>query len=307
MTQDIWLDTHVHVSNFGRGGADRGDILSPLMDVLDGSGLDLRLTISADGPWTRRMILNPDDILEGNRFIHSLTSRAPDRLYGACMVNPHFPDASLEAMRQCFETWGFAMFGEMLPYMMDYRMNTDAVATLVRAAAEYTRPVQVHISTSNSGPQGPFPGGGTEQLEDLMDLTERVPEADYILAHFVGTEQDDPPVVAGYLDQIERRYGGFPRNFWAEIRDFNSPGVPVALERIPRDRLLAGTDWVTREGPPFLPYGVVFGTKRSEDNPHSPGVEPMVAFLTDAGADEDDIEGIAYRNAAGLLNIEVEA
>ena len=300
-----WLDTHVHVSNFGRGGVERSDILPPLLDVLDSSGADLRFAISVDGPWTKRMVQDPTQIVEANRFIHSLVSRAPNRLYGACTVNPHAVDASLEAMRHCFEDWGFPLFGEMLPYMMDYRMNTDAVVTLVRAAAEYRAPVQVHISTSNSGPQGPFEGGGTEQLEDLMDLAERVPEANYILAHFVGTEKDDPPVVSGYLDQIERRYGSFPANFWAEIRDFNSPGVRVALERIPGDRLVAGTDWVTREGPPFLPYGVVFGTKRSEDNPHSPGVEQMVSFLTSAGAGEDDIEGIAWRNAARLLQIKI--
>ncbi|MDP6778767.1 MAG: TatD family hydrolase [Candidatus Latescibacteria bacterium] len=299
-----WVDTHVHVSNIGRGGEDRGDILPSLLDVMKGSGADLRFAISVDGPWIRRMMEDPTQILEGNRFIHDLANRAPDRLRGACTINPHFLDASLDAMRVCFEEWEFPLFGEMLPYIMDYRMNTDSVATLVRAAAEYGKPVQVHISTSNSGPQGPFEGGGTEQLEDLMDLAERVPEANTILAHFVGTEKDDPPVVSGYLDQIERRYGSFPGNFWAEIRDFNSPGVPVALERIPKDRLIVGTDWVTREGPPFLPYGVVFGTKRAEDNPHSPGVERMVQFLADSGATEDDIEGIAYRNAAGLLRIE---
>lgn len=301
-----WLDTHVHVSNIGRGGEDRGDILSHLLEVMEGSGADLRLTISTDGPWIRRMMEDATQILEGNRFIQDLASRAPDRLYGACTINPHFPDASLEAMRVCFEEWRFPLFGEMLPYIMDYRMNTDSVATLVRAAAGYGKPVQVHISTSNSGPQGPFEGGGTEQLEDLMDLAERVPEANYILAHFVGTERGDPPVVSGYLDQIERRYGSFPANFWAEIRDFNSPGVSVALERIPKGRLIAGTDWVTREGPPFLPYGVVFGTTRAEDNPHSPGVARMVEFLAEAGAGEDDIEGIAWRNAGRLLGIQTK-
>jgi chromosome segregation protein len=57
-----------------------------------------------------------------------------------------------------------------------------------------------------------------------------------------------------------------PDNFWVEIRDFDSPGVRSALARVRADRLLAGTDWVTRVGPPFLPYGCIFGVQRAEDN-----------------------------------------
>jgi predicted TIM-barrel fold metal-dependent hydrolase len=174
---------------------------------------------------------------------------------------------------------------------------------LVRQAAEYGKPVQVHISTSNAGPQGPFPGGGTEQLEDLMDLADRVPEANYILAHLIGMDKDDPPVVDGYLDQIEKRFGRFPENLWAEIRDFNSPGVRTALQRIPADRLIAGTDWVTRVGPPFLPYGTIFGVRCAAENPYPPGVASMVGFLRQAGTSESQIAAIGFGNAARLLGI----
>ena len=298
-----WLDTHVHVSNFDGEGADRGDVLGDLLEVIERSSADLRFVLSGDVPWVNRMKESGEQVMAENAFIRDLVGRAPGQLYGACTVNPHFPSASLEAMRVCFEEWGFVLLGEMLPYLMDYRMNTDPVADIARAASGYGVPVQVHISTSNSGPQGPFPGGGTEQLEDLMDLVERVPEATYILAHFIGTERNDPPVVEGYLDQIERRYGQFPANFRAEIRDFNSPGVATALRRMPRESLIAGTDWVTRTGPPFLPYGVVFGTAKADQNPYEPGVAAMVQFLSEAGASEADIAGIGFRNAAQLLGL----
>ena len=298
-----WLDTHVHVSNYDGEGGDRGDILGDLLEVVERSDADLRFVISGDIPWVNRMKQSGDQVVAQNAFIHDLVRRAPGQLYGACTVTPHFPSASLAAMRVCFEEWGFVLLGEMLPYLMDYHMNTDAVADLVRAASEYNVPLQVHISTSNAGPQGPFPGGGTEQLEDLMDLAERVPEATYILAHFIGTEQDHPPVVDGYLDQIERRYGEFPPNFRAEIRDFHSPGVVTALQRIPCESLVAGTDWVTRVGPPFLPYGVVFGTEEAERNPYEPGVAAMMQFLTEAGVSEAQIAGIGFDHAAQLLGL----
>jgi predicted TIM-barrel fold metal-dependent hydrolase len=120
----------------------------------------------------------------------------------------------------------------------------------------------------------------------------------------VGMPDNDPPVVDQYLDFIDERYGSFPGNSWVEIRDFDSPGVRSALDRVPADRLLAGTDWVTRAGPPFLPYGCIFGVQRPEDNPYPPKVETMIRFLRDAGADEQTVEGIGHRNAAELLGID---
>lgn len=302
MTPSRWLDTHIHVSNFDREGRDRGDIVPDLLRVLDQSGSDLRFVISYDSPWTSWANADPEKAHAGNAFIHELVQRAPGRLYGACQPNARFLDESLHTMEVCFEQWGFVMLGEMVQYIFGYMMNSDEVIRLTRQAVEYGVPVQAHISTSNSGPQGQFQGGGTEQLEDLLDLAERVPEANYILAHFIGFHTDNPPVVEGYLDQIDRRFGRYPENFWAEIRDFNSPGVPVALERIPRNRLIAGTDWVTRVGPPYLPYGMVFGSS-PEENPYPPSIANMTQFLLDAGCTEDDVDAIACGTAAELLGI----
>jgi hypothetical protein len=103
--------------------------------------------------------------------------------------------------------------------------------------------------------QGAFQRGGIEEMEDFLACAERVPGAKYILAHFVGLPKDNPPVVDTYLDMIDKWSRAWPDNFWAEIAQFNSPGVRSALARIPADRLLSGTDWTTRVGPPFLPFG----------------------------------------------------
>lgn len=297
-----WIDTHVHVSRISPDGSPRPNLLADLLAVLDADPADLRLVISPDSADLARIIHEPDGQLHGARFIHDLVQQAPDRLYGACCINPHYPDQALQAMDLCFGEWGFPLFGEMLQYMMDYRMNSPEVERLVRRAAEFDVPVQVHISTSNSA-QGPF-ASGNEELADLCDLVDRVPEAKYILAHFVGTDKL-PPVVDGYLDDLERRYGGFPKNMWAEIRDFSSPGVASALQRIPHDRLLAGTDWVTRTGPPFPPYGVLFPATSAADNPYEPSVPAMAELLQQHGANEETVTMIAHRNAAELLRLTI--
>ncbi len=302
MTPRRWFDAHIHVSNMDTDRTSRGDILDALLAVLDASGTDLRFILSADFPWPSLMIEDAAMVLAANEFINDLVQRAPDRLYGAFTPNPHFLDESLRTMQLAFEQWGFVMVGEMVQYIFDYMMNSEEVVEITARAAAYDVPIQVHISTSTAGPQGQFDDGGTGQLEDFFGLVERVPEAKYILAHFIGTDTDNPPVVDGYLDQIEAHFGEFPDNFWAEIRDFNSPGVRTALDRIPGSRLIAGTDWVTRVGPPFLPYGMIFGHGTADENPYPPSVPNMANFLTDAGATPHDIEAIAFDNLATLLS-----
>ena len=301
MSDTKWIDTHIHVSDRGGDGGHRDRLLEDLIDVLDRCDADLRLIISPDARWNRIVKEDDDGVPRAAEFINDLVQRAPDRLYGSCLVTPHFLDASLRTMETCFEQWGFVQLGEMLQYMMDYEMNTDAVETLVRRAVQYDVPVQVHISTSNT--QTAPSSFGARQLRDLFGLVERVPEARYILAHAVGIPKDDPPVVDEYLDMIDEQYGEWPENFWMEIRDFSSPGVRSALDRVPHSRIVAGTDWTTRTGPPFPPYGTLFTSRAGEENPFPPSVESMVGFLREAGATEDDVEAIGHKNVCELFRI----
>ena len=287
MTARPWLDTHIHVSAVGRDGGRRERLLDDLLAVLDRCDADLRLVLSPDGAELSRSIREAEGVHESNRFIAQLVREAPGRLYASCNVNPHFLDESLRTMEACFGEWGFVQLGEMLQYMMKYRMDSDAVEHLVREAAGFGVPVQVHLSTSNRVEHAS--SHGIEQLEDLLACVERVPEARYILAHAVGMPDDDPPVVVQYLDAIEERFGEWPDNFWMEVRDFDSPSLPPALARVPATRLIAGTDWTTRVGPPFLPYGTVFGVSRAEDNAYPPSVAAMVGFLEQAGHDRPSL------------------
>ena len=265
---------------------------------MDRSGADLKLVMSGDLPWPQRMRDDPQALVDGNRLVYDLAREAPGRLYGSCTVNANHPDESLRVMDTCFGDWGFIQLGEMLQYIMAYRMDSPAAERLVRRAVAFDVPVQVHISTSNR-PQG-WTRGGVQQLEDLFGLVHRVPDAKYILAHAVGMPAADPPVVDHYLDAIDGEFGRFPDNFWVEIRDFDSPGVKSVLERVPRERLLSGTDWTTRVGPPFLPYGTIFGVERADDNPFRPCVDSLVDLLRQNGATDDEIDQIGYGNAAEL-------
>jgi len=298
-----WIDTHIHVSDIGRDGRKRERMLEDLLDVLDRCDADLRFVISSDN--SGGMKTDPAAILKVNQEIHDLCRNAPGRLYGSCMVNPNFPDESLRVMKICFEEWGFVQFGEMLPYIHNYRMNDPGTEKVVQQAAKYQVPVQVHLGTYWYRSSKPFDAGdGMNQMGDFLDLAERVPDAKYILAHAIGCGPTKESISWAdmSLDALNGFFPEYPANFWVEIRDFQAPALPRTLREVPVTRILSGTDWTTRIGPPFQPYGTMFEVRGGE-NPFPPEVSSFVGFLKKAGATETDIERIGYENARELYRL----
>ena len=300
-----WVDTHIHVSDLGPDGSRREQMLADLLDVLDHCDADLRFVITCDGAYNSRVMADPSGMREANRMVYELVRQAPGRLYGGCIVNPHFPEAALDMMKVAFEEWGFVMLGEMLQYMMNYRMDSDEVEQLVRLAAHYEVPVQVHIGTYWMK-QHEGSVDGMDHLRDLLRCADRVPEAKYILAHAIGCgpTPDYVPWADMFLDTLGGVFDTYPMNFWIEIRDFQCRALKRTLADVPTSRLLSGTDWTTRIGPPFATYGTMFDVKE-EQNPFPPKVDSFAQFLRDAGASEEDISRIGFDNAKGLLKLKV--
>ena len=135
------------MSDIGPDGNRRQHMPEDLVDVPDRCEADLRFVMSCDKLYLCATASDPACILSGNRVIHDLVQQAPGRLYGACTVNPNFLDESLRAMDKCYGEWGFVQLGEMLPHMMDYRMDSDEAGKVVRVAAQYDVPIQVHLGT----------------------------------------------------------------------------------------------------------------------------------------------------------------
>jgi len=299
-----WIDTHVHVGDIGPDGQRREGLLEDLLDVLDRSDADLRFVISCASPHLRRGS-KAEDLLRANRMIYDLVREAPDRLYGSCIINPHFLEESLRVMDVCFGEWGFVQLGEMLQSVQDYKMNSPAVETVLRRAIQYDVPVQVHLGTYwyKEAPDG-GPADGMNQMGDFLRAVSRVPEAKYVLAHAIGCGPTAEFVSWAdmYLDALASLFTEFPRNFWIEIRDFHCKALRRALSELPTDRLLAGTDWTTALGPPFQSYGTMFNVKET-DNPFPASVGSFVGFLRDAGASNADISRIAFDNAKDLYGI----
>lgn len=299
-----WLDTHTHVSDIGPDGARRERMLADLLDVLDRDAADLRLAVSCDGPYLSAMRTDSEAMVAGNRMIHELVRAAPARLYGACMVNPRFGAESLRLMDRAFDEWGFVMLGEMLPYSHGYVLDSDEAERVVRHAVEYDVPVQVHLGTYWAKNDSGGSSDGMDHLRDLLHCHDRVPEANYILAHAIGCgpTPEYVPWANMFLDAIQGIFGTWPRNFWIEVRDFQAPALARTIAEVPADRILAGTDWTTRIGPPFQDYGTMFGVEQAA-NPFPPRVASFVEFLRAAGATEEGIRRIGWDNPAELLGL----
>lgn len=298
-----WFDTHIHVSDVGRDGKKRAKMLDELLDVLDRCDADLRFAVCPDAGYVSAMRTDPAAMLTANRMVYELCRRAPGRLHGCCMVNPNFTDEALRVMKICFGEWGFVQLGEMLTYIHNYKMADAATEKVVRAAVTYDVPVHVHVGTYWHKKAGSS-GDGMNQLADLMLIAERVPEAKYILAHAIGCGPT-PDFISWadmILDTIKGVYPAYPRNFWIEIRDFQCAALARTLREVPVDRLLSGTDWTTRIGPPFQNYGTMFDMKEGA-NPFPPEVASFVGFLRKAGASEADIDRIGYQNARELYKL----
>jgi predicted TIM-barrel fold metal-dependent hydrolase len=282
-------------------------MLEDLLDVLDRCDADLRFVISCDFPYMTRIGKEPGQMLECNRMIHDLVRRAPGRLYGACTVNPNFLDESLRVMNVCFGEWGFVMLGEMLQYSMNYKMDSDAAEKCVRLAVKYDVPVQVHLGTY-CAPKSKWrystSGAGMDHMTDLLACAERVPEAKFILAHAIGCGPT-PDYISWadmFLDTLAGCFPSYPDKFWIEVRDFQCKALKRALAEVPANRLLAGTDWTTRVGPPFQSYGTMFDVKEGA-NPFPPKVESFVGFMRKAGASEEAVSCVGFDTAKELFRI----
>ena len=299
-----FIDTHIHVSDLGPGGRARDGVLEGILDVIERSGLDLRFIVSCDMPYLTRMKQDPAAMLEANRMVHDLVRRAPGKLYGSCTINPNFLDESLRVIETCFGEWGFVQLGEMLQYMMDFRMDSDAAEKCVRLAVRHDAPVQVHMATYWFKAYDPS-SDGMAHMRDLLHCMDRVPEADYVWAHAVGCGPDPSyvPWAGMFLDTLAGVFDTYPRNVWVEIRDFHyAAGLRRTLREVPADRLLAGTDWTTRHGPPFPDYGTPF--EACDDQVALPSEAPSpVDFMREAGAMEDRIDRVASRNARELYGL----
>jgi hypothetical protein len=295
-----WIDTHTHIS--GGANVTVKEIIAGFESFFAKEPIELKLIASLGNGWLEGLN-EPGNALKLHTMLTEIIQAFPGKLYGGCMTNSNHLDESLALMDKCLGEWGYVQHGELVTYLHNYNMNCDKTKCLVKKAIEYDVPIHVHISTSNAKPQGHY-ASGEEELNDMLDLVEKVPGGRYVFTHGIGAPQISPPVIDTYLAMIDKRYGKWPDNMWIEIIHFHAAGVKSALSYIPIDKILCGTDWNTGGGLPFHAYGTSFmGADAELPVPYPQNIDSLVKFLSQAGVSETDISKIGYQNALSLYDL----
>jgi len=291
----LWIDSHIHVRGWSEDGQGPRDFsVDDIMRVMDADAARLVWITSYSFPGIRAINADPaKGVPWANEGQLGLVQEAPaGRIFGSIAVHPAALNESLAAIELYAGDHGFVQVGEVLGYSMGFELDSQAMVKIARRAGEFGVPVQCHVSTA-----GQQDG---EQMRQTISLARMAPEAQIIAAHAIGGRNSYTHITAA---QVYFEMGG--RNLWLEIRDFNTrEWVRAAVERLGAERLIAGTDWITRGQPPFAPYGILFPHESADENPYPCMVASLEGFLRESGCSEQDISRIAAENSIALFGLE---
>ncbi|MGD9498430.1 MAG: amidohydrolase family protein [Armatimonadota bacterium] len=291
----MWIDSHVHVRGFSEDGSGPPEFtIDDVLAVMDADPALLVWVISFSFPGINMIRDDPaTGVPRANEGqLRLVQSAPPGRIFGSVAVHP---DAVKES-RECLDLYGgehgFVQVGEVLGYAMGFALDSPQMVEITRHAASLGLPVQCHVSTI-----GQQDG---EQMRQTISLARQVPEAKIIAAHALGGRNSYTHITAA---EVYFMMGG--ENLWLEIRDFNTrEWIRAAVERLGSERLIAGTDWISRGMPPFSPYGIIFPNERVDENPYPCTVASLEGFLRESGCSEDDVANIAARNSIKLFGLQ---
>lgn len=197
---------------------------------------------------------------EENDYVAQEVARYPDRLAGACSVNP-LSDYAVDEVRRCGRELGLA--GLKLHFAnsdVDLRdpEHVSRVAAVFRTAAEEDLPVVAHIRTR-------APDYGAQDVRVFIDrILAEAPDLPVQIAHMVGWGGYDEGTDQAFATFIEAlRSGGLRRELYtfdlaavvipperaepdtAMVRQLTEANATLArrIREVGTDRVLYATDW----------------------------------------------------------------
>lgn len=127
--------------------------------------------------------LRHDSCVRQNRFFRDCLRVHADRLSAFLALQPAAGRERTLAELRWGRDEGFAGVGELSPHSQGYRIDDEAFATLLRTAAEWDLPVNLHVTDPNSRE---YPGRVETPLADFLTLARGFPRTTFILAHWGG-------------------------------------------------------------------------------------------------------------------------
>jgi len=290
----LWIDSHVHIRGYSPDRGPRDFPIDAIAQVMEADEDHLVWVISHSFPGSNAIKEDPATGLRwSNEGQYRLLQEAPPgKMFGSAAIHPDAVKQSREDLDLFGGERGFVQVGEILGYSMGFPLDSPQMIEIARHAAKLGLPLQCHCSTGGQ----PF----GNQIRQTIRLAQEVPEAKVIAAHALGGGNSWMHITAA---EVYYAMGG--DNLWLEIRDFNHRDcLRAAVERLGADRLIAGTDWIARDDPPFPPYGILFPENDVNEMPYPSCVASLVGFLRESGCTEEDVDRIACRNSISLFGLE---
>ncbi len=198
--RDMTIDAHIHlypasVYENARSWAEKWEEPYWLQCVSPSSGPTLQgwasvdqLLRDMDAAEIKQAIIlgwyweNANTCYENTSWQRDWIARHPDRLMAFAPFNANGGAASIDALKQAFES-GFSGIGELNPPAQGYTYENETLDLAIALAGEYNVPVNFHV-TDPTGHD--YPGKIETPIDSLIALAKSHAETTFIFAHLAG-------------------------------------------------------------------------------------------------------------------------
>jgi predicted TIM-barrel fold metal-dependent hydrolase len=258
----VLIDVHAHFYTELSSRADWHIVNQARLDAGRTMGITAHVA-SILGTWGARSptyFPSPEDVVHANDRMVELAGEQ-ENVFGYCVVNPNYTDHALSEIRHRLDQ---GMIGVKLA--ASRRADDELLVPIAELSAERGVPVLQHVWHNR---RRDWPGQEASDAVELRTLAERVPDAQFILAHLGG---------GGDWAHSLRAVRDVP-NIWV---DLSGSGVDLdmlhaAVTNLGVERLLWGSD---------LTMGAAWGKLR---------------YLERMGLSPDDVDLIASGNAIRIF------
>jgi predicted TIM-barrel fold metal-dependent hydrolase len=192
-----------------------------LVKLMDEEGIDRAVVSSLESILYR-------NVHKGNELMADRIDAYGDRLIGAAVINPSYPEA-VEDAECCIKRFGMKAI-RLYPNYHGYTLTDPRVGSVVSVAQEHSVPVSVAFRVEDERQRHWLIDPPAVSPEDVLSLVKAFPEVTFVMERASGGELSQ--LIAGGPDAT---------NWFAETSGrFSSPG-PI-IKAIGPDRVLFGSD-----------------------------------------------------------------
>jgi len=214
-----------------------------------------------------------------NQLFAQWRAAHPDRIQAFATTKPSSGSRGLDNVKRCLDS-GFLGIGELLPQVQDFSLADEEFAALVELATSAQVPINLHV-TDPLLPPGP--GSIATPLETYLQLAQKFPDTNFILAHWGG----GLPFFE-LNPRVKRRLRNVYYDTAASPLIYNKSVFRHVVDLIGADRILFGTDYPLRLYPRQSP---------------APDFSRFIADIDSAGLTAPEWDAIMGGNLRRLLKI----